>query len=233
MKKEEFLNRIKGGLIVSCQALPGEPLYREEGGVMPLMAQAALEAGAVGIRTSSVRDVKQIMAAVPLPVIGLVKRKYPGYEAYITPSMAEVDALVETGCQVIALDCTKLTRPGNLSPAELIRQIKQKYPGQMLMADCASLQDAINAADAGVDFVGTTMNGYVRGDPIQDGPNYALAGQIVRQVKVPLIAEGRIHYPEEARRMLEIGAFAVVVGGAITRPKEIAQRFIREIEKFV
>lgn len=231
MGKEEFIKAVKGGLIVSCQAVPGEPLYQPQGGIMPLMAKAAWEAGAVGIRTSSVKDVSDIVKDIPLPVIGLIKEHYEGYEAYITPTMKEVDALVKIGCEVIAIDFTKNSRPDYPDAASFIRAVKEKYPNQMLMADCSSLQDALRAEEAGVDFVGTTMSGYVQGDEAMDGPNFELAEQIVKRVHVPLIAEGRIHTPEQAKKMLEIGAFAVVVGGAITRPKEITARFIKGISK--
>lgn len=231
MTKEAFISCVKGGLIVSCQALPGEPLYRPEGGIMPLMAKAAEEAGAQGIRCNGVQDITDIKKTVNLPVIGIIKKCYDGFEAYITPSMDEVDQLVAIGCEVIAIDCTSLSRPGNLTAAEYIRAIKKKYPYQLLMADCASFEDAYNAAAAGIDFVGTTMNGYV-GDAyvtVPDGPNYQLANEILSSINVPLIAEGRIHKPEDAVEMLRLGALAVVVGGAITRPKEIAERFVYAI----
>lgn len=231
MTKEAFISCIKGGLIVSCQALPGEPLYRPEGGIMPLMARAAAEAGAKGIRCNGIQDITGIKKTVNLPVIGIIKKNYEGFGAYITPSMDEVDQLVAIGCEVIAIDCTSLSRPGNLTASEYIRAIKKKYPHQLLMADCASFEDAYNAAAAGVDFVGTTMNGYV-GDnsaTILDGPNYQLARKITASIAVPLIAEGRIHRPEDAAEMLRLGALAVVVGGAITRPKEIAERFVHAI----
>ena len=231
MIKEEFISCVKGGLIVSCQALPGEPLYRPEGGIMPLMAKAAEEAGAKGIRCNGVKDITGIKKTVKLPVIGIIKKNYDGFEAYITPSMDEVDQLVAVGCEVIAIDCTSLSRPRNLTASEYIRAIKKKYPHQLLMADCASFEDAYNAAAAGVDFVGTTMNGYVGGDTasVLDGPNYRLAEKIASSISVPLIAEGRIHRPEDAAEMLKLGALAVVVGGAITRPKEIAERFVHAI----
>lgn len=233
MKKEEFINHVRGSLIVSCQALPGEPLYRPEGGIMPLMAKAAYEAGAAAIRTSRVVDVKDIIETVPLPVIGLIKEHYEGCTAFITPSMAEVDALAELGCSVIAVDATPLTRPGGLSAGEFIRSIKAKYPEQLLMADCSSFEDAEAAVEAGADFVGTTMDGYVLGDKTSaDPPDFELVERIAKHIDVPLIAEGRIHSPEDAVKMLRLGATAVVVGGAITRPKEITASFVREISRF-
>ena len=131
MTKEEFISCVKGGLIVSCQALPGEPLYRPEGGIMPLMAKAAEEAGAKGIRCNGVKDITGIKKTVKLPVIGIIKKNYDGFEAYITPSMDEVDQLVAVGCEVIAIDCTSLSRPGNLTASEYIRAIKKKYPHQL------------------------------------------------------------------------------------------------------
>ena len=231
MDKRQVIERIRHGLIVSCQALEGEPLYRPEGGVMPLMAEAARRAGAVGIRANGVQDIRDIMARVDLPLIGIIKKNYPGSEAYITPTMDEVDQLVDTGCAIIALDCTRQSRPGGLTSREFLRQVRAKYPGQLFMADCSALEDAVMAAEEGIDFVGTTLNGYVKGDEAMDGPNFELARRIVEKVPAPLIAEGRIHRPEEARAMLELGALAVVVGGAITRPLEIARRFVTEIEK--
>ena len=124
------IERLKGKLIISCQALPGEPLYREEGGVMVLMAKAAIEAGAVGIRAQGVTDIAQIKEAFDVPVIGIIKRAYPGYGSYITATMKEVDELVAVGSDIIALDATLRERAGETLD-EFIAQIKAKYPDQL------------------------------------------------------------------------------------------------------
>ncbi len=229
MTSQILLDRLRGGLVVSCQALPGEPLYVESGGVMPLLARAAERAGAIGIRSNSARDVREIKAAVDLPVIGLIKQDYPPFEPYITVTMAEVDALMEVGADIVALDCTDRKRPDGRTPAEFIVEIRAKHPGIALMADIATYAEGTAAANAGVDFVGTTMSGYTvqsGGSPV---PNFDLVQQLVERCGVPVIAEGRIRTPSEARRMLDIGAFCVVVGGAITRPMEIATEFVNAL----
>ncbi|MCI6271587.1 MAG: N-acetylmannosamine-6-phosphate 2-epimerase [Erysipelotrichaceae bacterium] len=231
MNKNEVLEKLKKGLIISCQALEGEVFYSEKGGLMPLFAKAALKAGAIGIRANSVRDILEIKKEVDLPMIGIIKKDYPDFEAYITPSMDEIDALVKTNVEIIAFDGTKNTRANNLRNKEFIRQIKEKYPNQLLMADISDFNEAKECIEAGVDFVGTTLSGYVKGNEIIDGPDFQLVKDIVENFDTPVIAEGRIHSPEDALKMLEIGAFCVVVGGAITRPYEIAKRFVNSVKK--
>ncbi len=230
MNKQELFDRIKGKVIVSCQAVPGEPLYVEEKSIMYLMARAAKQAGTPAIRTSSIRDVVAIKEETGLPVIGLIKVKYEGFESYITPTMKEVDELVEAGSDVIALDCTNRKRGDGKSVNEFITEVRQKYPDAILMADISTYEEGVNAWKLGVDIVGTTMSGYTEYSPKTDGPDYELVKKLAETVDIPIIGEGKIHSPEQAVEMLKTGAFAVVVGGAITRPLEIAQRFIKAVE---
>ena len=227
----EILEATKGSIIISCQALPSEPMYCEEMSIMPFFANAAKQAGSKCIRTSSIRDVVEIKKATGLPVIGLVKRVVDGYASYITPTMQEVDDLVAAESDIVALDCTMRERGDGTSINEFIAQIKEKYPDIILMADVSTFEEGVNAQECGVDLVGTTLSGYTDYSPKVDGPDYELVERLVKTLKIPVIAEGKVHYPDQAKKMLELGAHAVVVGGAITRPLEIAQRFYKAIEK--
>ena len=230
MDKKELYEYLRGELIVSCQALPGEPLYREEGGVMCLMAQAAKNAGVKAIRAQGIVDIKQIKEQTNLPVIGIIKKSYPGYATYITATMDEVDKLVEVGSDIIALDRTNRERGDGKTPSEFVKEIKEKYPNIVLMADISNLEEAIEAEKAGVDFVGTTMNGYTPYTTVSKKFDPSLVKEIVKNVKIPVIAEGKIHEPKEAKAALEAGAHCMVVGGAITRPQEITSRFLAELK---
>lgn len=139
--------------------------------------------------------------------------------------------MVAADSDIIALDCTDMKRGDGKTIPEFLAEIRAKYPDIVLMADISTFEEGIRAWKCGVDMVGTTMNGYTPHTTKTDGPNYELVRQLVEALPIPVIAEGRVHQPEQAKKMLELGAHAVVVGGAITRPLEIAQRFYKAIEK--
>lgn len=230
MTKEALFALMKGTVIVSCQATPGEPLYDRERSVMPLMARAAKLAGAKMIRTSSIRDIVEIKEETGLPVIGLIKREYPGFQGRITMTMREVDECMAAGTDIVSIDCTNCARGDGLTPVEFLKTVRKKYKNIIIMADCATFDEAVAAHGAGADLVGTTMNGYTPQTIWETGaPNFELVTRLAKALPCPVIAEGRIHTPEQARKMLEQGAWAVVVGGAITRPLEIASRFMAAV----
>lgn len=220
---------IQKGLIVSCQALEDEPLHSSF--IMGRMAMAAKQGGAKGIRANSVEDIQEIKQNVDLPIIGIVKRDYEDAEVYITATMKEIDELVTEGVDVIALDATSSSRPKNESLNDFYVDIRNKYPDQLLMADCSTVSEAIYAAELGFDYIGTTLVGYTKQSKylkIEEN-DFKIIREILDKVDTPVIAEGNIDSPEKAKRVLELGCFAVVVGGAITRPQQITEKFSSKI----
>lgn len=222
------LSSLRGGLIVSCQASPDDGLYGSE--VMAMMAQAAALGGAVAVRANGVEDITAIRRAITLPVIGILKQHLPGLGVRITPSLEAARAVASAGADIIAVDATRRgAEEGRATAAELIRQVRDAL-GIPVMADISTLNEGLAAAQAGADLVATTLSGYTAYSRQQREPDFALVEALVAATASPVIAEGRIASPEAARRMLELGAFAVVVGSMITRPRWITQQYVSALD---
>lgn len=222
---------LKGKLIVSCQALPHEPLHSSF--IMGRMALAAKEGGASGIRANTKEDILEIKKNVTLPVIGIVKRDYDDSKVYITPTRKEIEELMEAKPEIIALDATINQRPGGMTLDTFYQEIRQAYPNQLLMADCSTVEEAIYADELGFDFIGTTLVGYTEQSKhlkIEQN-DFEIIREILKKVKHPVIAEGNINTPEKARRVLDLGCYSVVVGSIITRPQLITKAFAEEINR--
>lgn len=220
------MDEFKKGLIVSCQALEDEPLHSSF--IMSKMAKAAKKGGASGIRANSVKDILAIKEEVNLPVIGIIKRNYTDADVYITATIKEVDELMEARPEIIALDATNSKRPNNQSLESLVKEIKEKYPNQLLMADCSTLEEMIQADELGFDYIGTTLVGYThQSKELKIETNdFEIIQKALDRVTKPIIAEGNIDTPEKAKRVLELGCYSVVVGSIITRPQIITQKFV-------
>ena len=217
---------IRGKLIVSCQALPDEPLHSAF--IMGRMARAAKEGGAVAIRAQSMADILEIREVTGLPVIGLVKRNYPDSEIYITPTHQEVEELLATGCEVIALDMTDRPRPAQEQMAALVQQIHAA--GRLVLADISTYAEGVAAAGLGADAISTTLSGYTPYSPQLPGPDIQLVRDLCSKLSIPVFAEGRIHTPADIRTVMEAGAFAPIVGSAITRPQLITASFAHVLD---
>lgn len=229
MVHASILRQIRDGLIVSCQAQEPDPLFGP--GMMTRMALAAKDGGAVGIRANGGEDIRSIKEATGLPIIGIVKRVYPNSNVYITPTMREVDEVVENGADIVAVDATMRERPDGKSSHQFLREVKDKYPHILVMADVSNFEEGQRAEIDGADLVASTMSGYTEYTKHEGAPNFSLLERLARTVKVPVVAEGRISYPEQAKQCLDVGCWAVVVGSAITRPQEITRVFVEHMNQ--
>lgn len=220
------LEALRSQLIVSCQAYPGEPMRdpRTTGQV----AASAVIGGAAAVRVQGIADVQFTRAALEVPVIGLWKDGHDG--VFITPTLRHALAVANAGAHVVAIDGTRRTRPDGLTLKQTIDGIHAESHA-LVMADCGSFADAVAAVEAGADLIGTTLAGYTGERSKTDGPDLELLAEIAGAgLGKPLIAEGRIHTPAQARQALDAGAFAVVVGTAITHPASITGWFKGALE---
>ena len=225
----KLLEQLKEGMIVSCQAEGDDP-FNENPEYMALFARAAEMGGAIGIRTQGIEKLKAIKRATKLPVIGLLKSQFPDGTVCITGSFREVEDIIASKSDIVAIDGTFRKREGMTGP-EFIKEVKKRY-GCIVLADIATYEEAKACEEAGADCVSTTLNGYTP-DTLQfhDGPNYDVLKACVDNLSVPVFAEGRYNTPVEAGRAMQIGAYAVISGTAITRPRVITQWFVDEIKK--
>ncbi len=221
---EKVLESLRGGLIVSCQARPGNPLKGPR--FMAAFAQAAEMAGAVGLRVNGAADVRAVRRCSSLPIIGINKQRDPRWPVYITPTVAAARSVVRAGAVIVAVDATHRPRKGGTSPEELIA-VLHKELRCLVMADIDAVEEGVAAAEAGADLVATTMAGYTAARPPTKGPDLELVSNLAARIQAPLICEGRIGRPEDVTAAFAAGAFAVVVGTAITNPLAIAVGFAR------
>ncbi|WP_417374436.1 N-acetylmannosamine-6-phosphate 2-epimerase [Glutamicibacter protophormiae] len=217
-----MLHSLRGRLIVSCQAYPGEPLRDPE--AMALIAQSAVIGGAAAIRAQGLEDIRAIARRVTVPQIGLWKVGAEG--VFITPTLEHAIAVADAGADIVAIDGTRRDRPDGRTLTETIRELKQQRPDLLVMADAGGVDDALWSEDAGADIVGTTLAGYTGERPRTDGPDLDLVRTLSGRLRVPLFAEGRIHTPDQARAALNAGAYSVVVGTAITHPATITSWYV-------
>ncbi|TBL80160.1 N-acetylmannosamine-6-phosphate 2-epimerase [Paenibacillus thalictri] len=223
--QKNILTLIKRKLVVSCQALPEEPLHSPY--IMGRMAYAAYLGGASGIRANSVADIREIKKHVDLPIIGIIKQVYDGSDVFITPIAEQVEDLYREGVGMIAMDATDRIRPDGSTITELFPKLRAMYKDQLFMADCSTYEEAVKAVELGFDTVGTTLSGYTQATRNKSLPDFDLIEQLVKHVSVPVIAEGGISTPEELKRVFDLGVYSAVVGSAITRPMDITKKFIK------
>ncbi|OZG59177.1 N-acetylmannosamine-6-phosphate 2-epimerase [Bifidobacterium tissieri] len=220
-----IIEQIKGGLVVSCQAYPGEPLRHPE--TMAQMAMAAEIGGAVAIRCQGLADIAAIKGQVKVPVIGIWKEGDDG--VYITPTLRHARCCAAAGADIVAIDATRRPRPDGLTYAQTVEALHRD--GVIVMADCGSFADAQQAVDAGTDIISTTLSGYTGEREKTDGPDFELLGQMVDAFPdVPVLCEGRIHTPDQLAEVMRRGAWAAVVGTAITHPTSITRWFAARLK---
>lgn len=215
------LEQVRGCLVVSCQAYPGEAMRDPR--TMEQVAVAVVTGGAAAVRAQGLDDIRAIAARVHVPVVGLWK---DGDDpVFITPTLEHAVAVAEAGAHVVAIDGTRRPRPDGLTLAQTVAGLHERVPGILVMADCGSLDDALAAQAAGVDVLGTTLAGYSGERPKTHGPDLDLLDEMVAQCALPVMVEGRVHTPAQAAEAIARGAFAVCVGTAITHPTTITTWF--------
>lgn len=227
MSQNNILEKIRGGLIVSCQARKGWPMYGTE--IMVAFAKAAQQGGACGIRATEPENIKAIKNEVGLPMVGIFKQWHKGHEVYITPTYESAVAVIEAGAEIVAMDGTKRKRPNNEVLDDIIEKIHKNYSNILVMADCDNLESGKYAQKCGADIVSTTLAGYTEATNKQQSFNPKLVNEFKKNLLVPIIAEGHISNTEELHAAYQNGADSVVIGTAITRPEIITKKLVSSL----
>ena len=222
MPFDTILQSLSGGLVVSCQAPATSPLHNPV--VIAAMAEAAVLRGAIGVRIDTPAHIQAVRKKVKAPIIGLWKQVFPDSEVYITPQFKHAQAIADAGADIIAIDATLRPRPAEEHLPQLISRIHQEL-GKPVMADIDTLTTALAAVEAGADLLGTTLYGYTKETKMLKPPGFQLLTDIVNGTSAPCISEGGIASPEAAYHALKLGAFAVVVGTAITGIDKLVEQY--------
>lgn len=223
-----MLQDVQGKLIVSCQALPEEPLHSPF--IMGRMALAAKMGGAAAIRAQGVEDINEIIGVTGLPVIGLIKRNYTDSDIYITATLREVEELLTTKCAVVALDMTNRKRPGGIAVSKLVERVHAA--GRLVLADISTYEEGLKAAAIGADAISTTMSGYTPYSRQLAGPDVKLVQDLARELTIPVFAEGRINTPADVTLVMAAGAYVPIIGSAISRPQLITVNFAAAVKEW-
>lgn len=232
VRKKAILESMCGGLIVSCQVQKDDPIYTED--MVVKMAEASKWAGAIGIRANSPEQIKAIKAVVDLPIIGLYKIWHDDTDVFITPTLEAAKQVWEAGAEIIALDCTdQITHEGRPS-FELLSIVKKEIPEAIIFADVSTYDEAKRAIELGADIVAPTLYGYTQATKHIEEPNLREFARMCRDFKndAYVMMEGHLYTPEDAMKCIYLGADAVVVGSAITRPHLTAKRFVDLLGKY-
>jgi N-acylglucosamine-6-phosphate 2-epimerase len=216
------IESLRGGLIVSCQAPLGSPL--DDPYIISALALAAQQNGAAGVRINTPAHIAATKLRVGVPVIGIEKIVTDESDVYITPTFAVAERIAMSGAEIVAIDATRRPRPGGETIEDLIPRI-QSYLHRLVMADIATFDEALHAADCGADIVATTLCGYTAESRGAAAPAFDLIEQMSKRLQVPMICEGGIASPDDVRRAFDRGAFAVVVGAAITGVGQLVRKF--------
>lgn len=224
----KVVSKLKKGLVVSCQAAASSPLSRAS--IIAATALVAEQQGAVGVRVDGGRNIRAVKQVVSVPIIGIEKRHLDGYPVFITPTYASAQRVCRAGAEIVALDATDRSRPKGQSLGEILERVRREF-SVAVMADVATLDEGLRAADLGIELIATTLHGYTENTRDSQTPAFRLLRNLVQKAGVPVVLEGRVRTPDHLRRAFDLGAYAVVVGTAITGMEWLVRSFAQAVPR--